>query len=411
MLRRYPSAAAPLLATLLSAQASPLFAQSESPIEFSGHGELQNRLFFQRGDFYLPDQAEQEYSYRSLSISPQWRAELDRNNAFTLRPFARHDLDDSSSTHADLREALWQHLDGVQEWRIGVDEVFWGVVESRHLVDVINQKDYLERIDGDAKLGQPLLNWNWRGRRSSVELFWLPLFREQAFADPGGRFRPPLPVADADYLNGANQHDGSAAIRWQYSGSGTDLALSYFDGIDREPLYIIANDPLRGLYIEPTYQSFAQWGLEAQQANGNWLFKSEAIYRDTDNSLDRNSWAGVAGLEYTFSDMLGGDLGLMFEYLRDSRERQPADTFQDDLFVGLRYNAYSLASTQILAGFYQDRRHSGHIFKLKADTRVAERFKLAAELWFFDDLQQDELASFFHRDDYFEMSLQYFWSR
>ena len=36
---------------------------------------------------------------------------------------------------------------------IGLGKVFWGVTEFNHLVDVINQTDLVEGIDGEAKLG------------------------------------------------------------------------------------------------------------------------------------------------------------------------------------------------------------------------------------------------------------------
>lgn len=369
-------------------------------IDFSGHIELQQRLFTQR------EYPEQQYAYTSVALNPQWRFDADKNDALTLRLFARHDFSDSSRTHGDVREALWQHIDGAQEWRVGVDEVFWGVTESRHLVDIINQKDYLERIDGDAKLGQPMLNWNWHGSRNNFEAFALPYFREQQFPDAGGRFRTPLPVTGAAFENGASRSEMSAALRWQYLGEGSDIALSYFDGVSREPQYALA---LRGgqLMIRPTYVQLSQWGLEAQKSIGNLLLKAEAIYRDEDQS----SWAGVGGFEYTLDDIFHGDLGLLMEYLRDTRKWVPADTFEDDIFVGMRYASNTLSSTSILAGFYQDRMHGGRVFKLEAETRLGEKLKLSLELWRFDELRERELASFFRKDDYLEISLQYYWAK
>ena len=41
---------------------------------------------------------------------------------------------------------------------MGIDKVFWGVIESRHLVDYINQTDGVEDVDGEDKLGQPMIN-------------------------------------------------------------------------------------------------------------------------------------------------------------------------------------------------------------------------------------------------------------
>jgi len=41
---------------------------------------------------------------------------------------------------------------------VGINSVFWRVVESNHLVDILNQTDLIEDIDGEEKLGQPMIS-------------------------------------------------------------------------------------------------------------------------------------------------------------------------------------------------------------------------------------------------------------
>ena len=72
--------------------------------------------------------------------------------------FARADSQDDERSHADLREAYWGYESDDWDVIIGVNKVFWGVTESRHLVDVINQTDLVEDIDQEDKLGQPMIN-------------------------------------------------------------------------------------------------------------------------------------------------------------------------------------------------------------------------------------------------------------
>ena len=71
----------------------------------------------------------------------------------------------SRRTHADLREAYFLIFgeigDGEWELRVGIDQVFWGVTESQHLVDVVNQIDLVEHPNGVSKLGQPMVNITW----------------------------------------------------------------------------------------------------------------------------------------------------------------------------------------------------------------------------------------------------------
>ena len=96
----------------------------------------------------------------SLMLQPEfyWRSD-DGQQRVSIVGFARLDSVDDERTHADLREAYWG-IDG-DDWDLtaGISKVFWGVTESRHLVDVINQTDLVESIDKESKLGQPLVNF------------------------------------------------------------------------------------------------------------------------------------------------------------------------------------------------------------------------------------------------------------
>ena len=78
---------------------------------------------------------------------------------------------------------------GDWELRLGIGKVFWGVTESRHLVDTINQSDGVEDIDGEAKLAQPMATLSWIRDWGVVELLVLPYFRERTFAGVEGRPR------------------------------------------------------------------------------------------------------------------------------------------------------------------------------------------------------------------------------
>ena len=93
-------------------------------------------------------------------FTPSLYLEDDEGRSFNLSSFFRYVSADPRRTHVDLREAyvlMFGEL-GENEWelRFGVDRVFWGVTESNHLVDIVNQTDLVEHPDGEAKLGQPM---------------------------------------------------------------------------------------------------------------------------------------------------------------------------------------------------------------------------------------------------------------
>jgi hypothetical protein len=119
---------------------------------------------------------------------------VNRRQQIRIAPFLRLDSLDDERTHFDIREAYWRNLWESWELTVGFNRIFWGVTESRHLVDVINQTDQVEDIDGDEKLGQPMIQLITDRPWGRLEAFALIGFRERTFAGPDGRLRTPLPV-------------------------------------------------------------------------------------------------------------------------------------------------------------------------------------------------------------------------
>src|SRR5690606_38997970 len=127
----------------------------------------------------------------------------DQRFAFTA--FGRIDSADRERTHIDVRELYWWKNFGSLEIYAGVRKIFWGVTESLHLVDVINQDDVVENPDREEKLGQPMIQLLSQRDWGLLEWFVLPYFREQQLPGREGRLRPGPPILDAEYQSGAEQ--------------------------------------------------------------------------------------------------------------------------------------------------------------------------------------------------------------
>ena len=152
--------------------------------ELSGNIAIQNRYFL--NDPAVP--ANQHNSYFSLAIEPEYYQDWDNQaQSITFTPFVRLDQYDDERSHADIRELVWRKTFESWEIKAGISKVFWGVTESQHLVDVINQTDNVENIDGEDKLGQPMISLSIERDWGIVDLFILPYFRERTFAGDEGR--------------------------------------------------------------------------------------------------------------------------------------------------------------------------------------------------------------------------------
>ena len=180
--------------------------------ELSGYSAVEGRYFLHDSPFATPKQAD-----ASIVLAPEFYHEWNAGDySLLFSPFLRVDSADSARTHADIRELIWQTNHDDWELKLGVGKVFWGVTESQHLVDVINQTDLVENADTEDKLGQPMINLTLLKDWGTVDLFVLPYFRERTFAGKAGRLRSTV-VVDTDnarYESGAAERHIDAAIRW-----------------------------------------------------------------------------------------------------------------------------------------------------------------------------------------------------
>ncbi|MDM3870837.1 hypothetical protein QSV34_05660 [Porticoccus sp. W117] len=364
---------------------------------------LESRWFIQ--DARLPNQ--HSGVGLSLKLQPEFRYKSDdRKTQFALVPFLRYDAEDSERTHFDLREAYWRHIGDEWEVTAGVDKVFWGVAESRHLVDIINQTDLVEDIDQEDKLGQPMVSASTQKDWGAISLYWLPYFRERTFPGADGRLRTPLPVDNdrAQYESAAGQWHQDIALRYSHYFGDWDVGASYFRGTNREARLLPDNS---GEWLLPNYDQIDQLGVDLQYTWEAWLLKVEGIYQ---KSRIDNFFATVAGFEYTFYQVAetSTDIGVLLEYQYDGRNAAaPATLADDDVFAGMRWSLNDTQDTAVLAGVAVDRHSGEQFYNIEAETRIGQNITAELRARFLTGSEPGESAFFVERDDYIQLSLSY----
>jgi hypothetical protein len=375
-----------------------------APHELSGYVAAQGRLFFH--DPLFPEQARND---ASLAIQPEYYHEWENQSSFTATLFARIDSADSQRSHFDVRELNYLWLGESWELRVGVAKVFWGVTEFVHLVDIINQTDLVEDIDGETKLGQPMVNLTLLKDWGAIDLFVLPYFRERTFPGIHGRLRTD-PVVDTDnplYESDAEQRHVDFAVRYSHTVGNWDFGIYNFNGTGRVPTLLPGVDDSGQPALIPFYEQINQTGLDLQAVLGSWLLKLEAIYRTGQGD---NFWAGIGGFEYTFVNVnqTGIDLGIIGEWAYDERGDQATTSFQNDAIFGLRLALNDAAGSAILVGISQDLEHSGNILSIEASRRIGSNWLLSIVSRAFIDLPPNEPLFSMRNDDYVELNLAYY---
>jgi hypothetical protein len=383
-----------------------------SALDVSGNIGAQSRNFFED-----PISPLQENNYLSAVAEPRlYHSWDDGNQNVELILFYREDQYDDQRTHGDIRELSWTHVFDSWEMRLGISKVFWGVTETQHLVDIVNQTDLVENVDGEDKLGQPMLKFSTERDWGVIDFFILPGFRERTFPGANGRPRVEAIIdtdrdAIYDFSDGKN-HIDLAARYFNYIGEW-EFGLSVFDGVGREPTdftavaFAATGEPI----VVPVYSLINQLGLDAQAFFGDWTWKLEAIntYVKSGAKKGTSNVQAVGGFEYTLVGIMESDmdLGIVIEY-NYSEENIIETIFNNDLTTGLRFVFNDVQSTEILAGFTTDADSQTFASFIEASRRLGESWTLEAQLRAFHGTSENRPLYSFRFDDFAQVDLNYY---
>jgi len=380
--------------------------------EFSLEVNFQDFFFFEKPPTDTAggvDFSEQERNYMSIAIQPEFYYEWGGGaNNINFTGFARLDQYDENRTHWDIRELYYQHVHGAWDISVGLKKIYWGVAESNHLVDIINQTDIVESFDGEEKLGQPMTHFSYISAIGTFDLFYLPYFRVPTFAGSAGRLRPGF-VIDGDAIgfeSSAKEWHQDFAARWSTLIGPIDIGVSHFYGTSRLPVLkdFDFSQPFNFVIINQT-------SLDLQATIGPLLLKSESIIQTNDV---RDAIATVGGFEYTFGNVgnTGLDIGLIGEYTYDDRDNTVFNSLNNDIFYGTRLAFNDIQSTEFIAGGIVDLERGNTLYSVEGARRFGNSWKAELEARIFGDISQEpediEFVTFIEQDSFMKFSLSKF---
>jgi len=393
------------LLPLLALFAATAGRAEDSAWDVAANIDLQSRWFVDEPRWAVQDDKALQLAL-AASAEFRWR-DADGGQRASIIPYARWDQVDAERSLVDLPEFYWAVQGESHELLLGINTVFWGVTESVHLVDIINQTDALADIDGEAKLGQPMLNIALQRDWGMLGLYVLPYFRERSFAGNAARLRAPLPVDTSEPVYEASDEERhiDLALRYSHNIGDIDIGISLFDGTSRDPR-LLPNDNATALL--PYYDQIVQMGIDLQYTHDAWLWKFEAIQRD---AFEESFAAAVGGFEYTFYQLAGSaaDLGVLLEYQYDGRGPQQPVTFADnDLFAAARFALNDMQDTTVLAGIGYDLDTHARFINIEAERRIGESHVIELRARIFSGGSTPDISDSLASDDYLQVQLSRF---
>jgi hypothetical protein len=388
-----------ILVTLLSSLAA---RADEASWDWSGNIELQSR-FFTRDALWQGQQSHAAQLAIAATAEMRWRSTSGDQRASVI-PYLRWDAIDEERSLADFREAYWAWEGEALELLVGANTVFWGVTESVHLVDIINQTDAAGDIDSEDKLGQPMVNFTLQRDWGQLSAFVMPYFRERTYPGVDGRLRAPLPVDTGrpQYSSSDAEDHVDFALRYSHYIGDVDVGLSAFSGTSREARLLPAED---APVLLPHYDQIDQFGVDLQYTNDAWLWKLESIVRD---GYSHTFAAAVGGFEYSFYQVResAADIGLLLEYQYDGRnELEPFTVNDNDVFVGTRLALNDAQDTSLLAGVSWDVDTGETFLNIEAERRFGDDIVLEIRARVFSGASPRDITYSVVNDDYVQLQI------
>jgi len=380
--------------------------------EWSGYIGGQTRNFFED-----PASSEQHNSYLSAVTEPEFFHDWDDGKQnVEVKLFYRVDQHDDERTHGDIRELSWTGVFDSWEVRAGISKVFWGVAETQHLVDIVNQTDLVENVDGEDKLGQPMIRASTELDWGTFDFFILPGFRERTFAGIEGRPRPNVIIdtdRDAIYDSSDNEDHIDLAGRYSHYIGEWEFGLSLFSGTGREPTNFspVGVSPGGEPIVVPVYSLINQVGFDGQAFFGDWTWKLEAINTNVRSGTKKgiNSFQTVGGFEYTLVGLADSsmDLGFVVEYHYSDKRIYENTIFDNDLATALRFVLNDAQSTEILAGLTTDADTQTVGSFIEASRRLGDSWTLEAQIRTFHGAEEGRPLFSFRFDNFAQVDLNY----
>lgn len=296
------------------------------------------------------------------------------------------------------------------EIKVGFDTVFWGVMELNHVVDIVNQSDYLSGFHGEKKLGQPMVAHSWifdEGvfNEGILETYLLLGSVHREFLEEDDRLSGGVEVDESLAVYESRREDRriDAAVRWSQTLNVFDYSLSYFEGNTRQP--VLSFVPNAGQFV-PLYDVVHRYALEAQVTLDHIILKAEAVKQQSELNPYR-AWS--SGFEYTQGGLWGSrfDVGYLLEYSHDNRSSE-SSVFQNDVFAGIRLTHNNTQASEWIVGISQDLDSGGKIIRTQFESRITEKWFLEIDSWIFTRTDSRDALFSIKDDSYIELAFTYY---
>lgn len=378
-----------------------LFAE----LEIKGHVGIDSQAFLitpegkHKNNFTAYEQLEMSYSADALTLATRLYAQQDYYDV------VGDEKNERTFTRVD--ELYGQYDFDEDTIFAGRNIRFWGALEARNIVDGFNSQDFRNDLFNPDKMGAWNVAYSHYGDSGEFSVI-VKLYEEDqkmAAAPYAYYFFPPFVNYD-DALQ-SKQSLYQPTVYLSYSGTSeteypVDYAFIVQHGHDSQRYFqadgAVNESPVtltEHAYLVNKVMTYDTAVIDAT------LIKLEALYTDViDDEIVSDYWHLGLGVEYTMNfDDLDGDLGLISEYYRYETldgdklsDLELFETFQNDLFLGVRYAFNDVDDSSFVGGVIADLEYDEQAYYFELETRVGESFKVNLDYRYIEPSTSDPTA-------------------
>lgn len=375
-------------------------------VSIQGHVDIQTQAYLTRpqtkhaDNFTASTQIEVAYSDDEIEAIAKISAQQD---FYDFKESSQQN--DRSFIRIDELYAKYDFEDA--QVSVGKNIRFWGALEANNIVDGFNPKDLRTDLFNSDKLG--VWNISYAHYTNTGELSLIVKVNEQdqkMAAYPYVYYFFPIFVSYDENLQ-TQKSENRPSVYLRYSASTEteyplDYAFIFENGYDSQRYYT-SNGPINGTPV--TFQAHAYLVNKLMTYNtlvvGSTLLKLEANYVDVlDDEVISDYYHLGLGVEHTLSQFYEqADLGLITEYYRYEtiEEGKYSDldlfeTFQNDLFLGMRYSFNEGDDASIIGGVILDLDYDEQSYYVEYETRISD-FNLNIDYRYIEP-SEDTLTAF-----------------
>ena len=370
--------------------------------DFKGYIEYESRYFLEKDRKRVASKTNQSFA-TSFEL---FLENINDNWSVLFAPFARIDQRDPARTILDINEFYLSVNKPNWELKLGSKQIFWGVLESNHLIDIINQTNSSENIDLEDKFGQPMLNFTWIDQLGTFDFFLMTNNRKRRFVSSEGRphtgFEESFKIGVFD--NKKNLFD--YIFRYENSGNIFDVGLYYFNGVARSPSVVTLSEQSQSDFFV-LYPRIQQLAVDLQVTVASTLFKLEGLFRDS----EREDYGAFGlGLEHTIYGLFNTrkDLALLVEYHWDEKDEESNSQFSNDIFFGIRLISNAEDDGQILLGVVQNLCDGSTTAFVEGSKRLPKDWKVNLEGRLFSLIDNNNPLTNLNDDTYLQLAITKF---